>query len=119
MSKLDVRVYPLFQEDSSTRAFASVTIEDLVAIRGIRVIEGEKGLFVAMPQSFNKKDETYHDIAFPVTENSRKALNKAVLDEYRELVKAIDMEAEPAQKSDKPIQAAPPKMFADDGPDLD
>ena len=78
---LEVRVYPLEEPKGNTKAFASVAIEDLVAIRGIRVINGEKGLFVSMPQSKDGNGE-YHDIAFPLTANLRKDISKSVLDEY-------------------------------------
>ena len=84
--KLDVRVYPLDNPQGTTKAFANVGIEDLVAINGIRVVSGEKGDFVAMPQSKDKNGE-YHDIAFPINGDLRKELNKAVLDKYKEFVK--------------------------------
>ena len=82
-TKLDVRVYPIDDPQGSTKAFASVALDDMVAIRGIRVIEGEKGLFVSMPQSFDKKEEKYHDIAFPLDSDVRKEVNKAVKEEYK------------------------------------
>jgi len=84
--KLDVRVYPLDNPQGSTKAFANVGIEDLVAINGIRVVNGEKGDFVAMPQS-KDKDGNYHDIAFPINGDLRKEMNKAVLDQYKEVMK--------------------------------
>jgi stage V sporulation protein G len=80
--KLDVRVYPLDNPQGSTKAFANVGIEDLVAINGIRVVGGEKGDFVTMPQSKDKNGE-YHDIAHPIIGELRKELNKAVLAEYK------------------------------------
>lgn len=82
-TKLDVRVYPIDEPMGSTKAFASVALDDMVAIRGIRVIEGEKGLFVSMPQSFDKKNEEYNDIAFPIDTDLRKEVNKAVKEEYK------------------------------------
>jgi stage V sporulation protein G len=84
--KLDVRVYPLDNPQGSTKAFANVGIEDLVAINGIRVVGGEKGDFVAMPQS-KDKEGNYHDIAFPINGDLRKELNKAVLDKFKEVTK--------------------------------
>ena len=83
--KMDVRVYPLDEQQGKTKAFASVALDDMVAIRGIRVIEGDKGLFVSMPQSKSEKDgkTEYHDIAFPLDSDVRKALNKAVKEEYK------------------------------------
>jgi stage V sporulation protein G len=82
--KMDVRVYPIDEPQGSTKAFASVALDDMVAIRGIRVIEGEKGLFVSMPQSSREKDgkTEYHDIAFPLDSGLRNDLNKAVKEEY-------------------------------------
>jgi len=81
-TKLDVRVYPIDEPKGNTKAFASVAVDDLIAIRGVRVVEGEKGLFVTMPQSQDKKTEEYHDIAFPLNGDLRKEITKAVLDEY-------------------------------------
>ena len=57
MTKLDVRVYPLTDQNNSTKAFASISVEDLIAIKGIRVVDGSKGLFVTMPQSRDHKNQ--------------------------------------------------------------
>lgn len=84
-TKLDVRVYPIDEPKGNTLAFASVGIDDLMAIRGIRVVDGEKGMFVTMPQSKDKEDN-YHDIAFPLTGDLRKDVSSAVLDEYARVV---------------------------------
>ena len=88
---LDVRTYPLDNPKGSTLAFASVSLNvdgvDLVAINGVRVVNGEKGLFVTMPQS-QSKDGDYHDIAFPLNGDLRKEMNKAVLAEYDKSVSA-------------------------------
>jgi stage V sporulation protein G len=81
MSKLDVRVYPIDEPKGSTLAFASVAVDDLAAIRSIRVVDSEKGIFVSMPQSQDKNEE-YHDIAFPLTAELRQEISAAVLDEY-------------------------------------
>ena len=80
-NKLDVRVYPIDEPKGNTMAFASVAVDDIVAIRGVRVVDSEKGMFVAMPQSKDKEDN-YHDIAFPITADLRKEINEAVLAEY-------------------------------------
>jgi stage V sporulation protein G len=79
--KLDVRAYPIAEPKSNTVAFASVTINDMIAINGIRVVEGSNGLFAAMPQAKDNNGD-YRDIAFPVTKELRQQLNKAILDEY-------------------------------------
>jgi len=82
--KLDVRAYPLAEPKGSTVSFASASINDMVAIRGIRVVESEKGKFVAMPQSQDKNGD-YHDIAFPLDGELRKELNAAVLEEHEKM----------------------------------
>ena len=84
-NSLDVRVYPIEVPKGNTLAFASVAIYDLAAIRGVRVVNGGKGMFVAMPQS---QDNTglYHDIAFPLSGDLRKEINAAVLDEFERQV---------------------------------
>ena len=116
MAKLDVRVYPHNQEGNITKAFASVTVEDLVAIKGIRVVEGTKGLFVTMPQS-KDNEGNYHDIAFPVSGDLRKAMNKAVLDEFKEVAKGAEKSADKA--TDKAAgAAATTKKETHDDPEL-
>ena len=80
-AKLDVRAYPIAEPKGTTVAFASVTINDMIAINGIQVVNGKNGLFAAMPQTKDDKGD-YRDIAFPVTKELRQQLNKAILDEY-------------------------------------
>jgi stage V sporulation protein G len=87
--KIDVRVYPIDEPKGNTKAFASIGIEDLVAIRGVRVVDGEKGMFVTMPQS-KDKDGDYHDIAFPLNGDLRKEICKAILDEFKAVEKTAD-----------------------------
>jgi stage V sporulation protein G len=79
--KLDVRAYPIAEPKGSVVAFASVTINDMFAVNNIRVVNSEKGPFVAMPQVKDAKGE-YRDICFPVTAELRKQLNDTVLGAY-------------------------------------
>jgi len=87
--KLNIKVYPISEPKNSTVALASVGIEDLVAITGVRVVNGEKGLFVAMPQS-KDKDGNYHDIAYPINGDLRKEINRAVIAEYQSAEKTAE-----------------------------
>ena len=89
---LSVNVYPIEEPKGGTMAFASVGIDDLIAIRGIRVVEGEKGLFVSMPQSKNPKTEEFHDVAFPINAELRRAMEDTILDKYA-AEKGIEREA--------------------------
>jgi stage V sporulation protein G len=83
---VDVRAYPIDNQESNTKAFASASFqmngENIAAIHGIRVVNGEKGLFVTMPQSKDKEGK-YRDIAFPTNGELRKAMDKAILAEYK------------------------------------
>lgn len=79
--KLDVRAYPIAEPKGNTVGFASVTIGDMFAVHGIRVMNGEKGLFAAMPSVKDSKGE-YRDVCFPVTADLRKQLNAAVVEAY-------------------------------------
>ncbi len=82
---VEARAYPIENPQGSTLAFASASIkvdgEGLVAINSIRVVEGEKGIFVSMPQSQGKNKE-FHDVAFPLSADLRKEINRVVLEEY-------------------------------------
>lgn len=80
--KLDVKVFSLKDPQGGTKAFATVNVDDLIEIRGVRVVDGEKGLFAAMPQSYDKKTGGYHDIAFPTNGDLRKEINRAVVEKY-------------------------------------
>ncbi|MDR1669503.1 MAG: SpoVG family protein [Oscillospiraceae bacterium] len=80
-SNLDIRVYPIDEPKGNTLAFASIAIGDLAAIRGVRIVDSTKGLFVSMPQS-QSNDGRYHDVAFPLNGDLRKEINAAVIDEF-------------------------------------
>jgi stage V sporulation protein G len=80
--KLDIRVYPIEEPKGATVAFANVGINDKLAISGIRVVSGEQGTFVAMPQTQDKNGD-YHNVVAPVNAELRKKLNKAVIAEYK------------------------------------
>ena len=68
------------------KAFASANIGGAFAIHGLRVVDGEKGLFVAMPStSFQRDGKTeYQETFHPVSGEARKALNDAVLQAYEQ-----------------------------------
>lgn len=72
------------------RAYASVNVAGAVAIHGLRVMDSEKGLFVAMPsRSYEDRNgETkYADIAHPISAEARTAINDSVLKAYENALK--------------------------------
>lgn len=82
MKITEVRVHRLSGEgEGRLMAFASITIDDCFVIKSLRVMSGQKGLFVAMP--FKRlPDGEYIDIAHPITSEAREMLQKVVLEEY-------------------------------------
>ena len=85
MNITDVRVRPVEKADGKMKAVASITINGEFGVHDIKVIEGDKGYFVAMP---SKKDGNgdYKDIAHPINTATRKTIQDAVLAKYNEVV---------------------------------
>ncbi len=81
---VNVKVYPS-QKEGNLLAFASATIGGCFAVNGIRIMNSEKGAFVAMPSS-KGSDGKYHDICCPTTAEMRKAINEAVMGAYQKAV---------------------------------
>ncbi len=73
------------KEDSRMKGIASILLDDCFAIHDIRIIEGDNGLFIAMP---SRKTATggYRDIAHPITPECRKVFETAILDAYKKEV---------------------------------
>ncbi len=80
----DVSSISKIDNGGSTKAIANVVINNEFSVRGVRVVEGEKGAFVAMPSK--KIGSDYTDVAFPVTKEAREAINNAVLKSYKQLM---------------------------------
>ena len=69
-------------EKDNFRGFADVTFDDCFVVKGIRILDGKKGLFVAMPSDYSEKDDEYYDRCFPITKEFREELTDAILDGY-------------------------------------
>lgn len=78
----NVSIYPS-QSNTSLKAFATLEIDSAFVVKGIRIIEGKQGLFVAMP-SHKGDDGEYYDDAFPITKKAREDINEAILAMYEE-----------------------------------
>lgn len=76
----DVRVRKMTQ-DSKMKAIVSITIDDEFVVHDIKVIEGEKGLFIAMP-SKKATDGEYRDIAHPINSATRESIQNIILESY-------------------------------------
>ncbi len=82
MEITDVRVRRV-AKDGKMKAVVSITIDNEFVIHDIKVIEGEKGLFIAMP-SRKSSDGEYRDIAHPINSDTRKKIQELILEKYAE-----------------------------------
>ncbi|MBQ9701038.1 MAG: septation regulator SpoVG [Lachnospiraceae bacterium] len=82
MQITDVRVRKLTKE-GKMRAVVSVTLDNEFVVHDIKVIEGDKGLFIAMP-SKKATDGEYRDIAHPINSATRDMLQKIILEKYEQ-----------------------------------
>ena len=80
MQITDVRVRRITKE-GKMKAIVSITIDDEFVVHDIKVIEGEKGLFIAMP-SKKAMDGESRDIAHPINSTTRDAIQKIILEGY-------------------------------------
>ena len=84
MKITSVNVRKIEKENSRMRGIASVLLDDAFAVHDIRIIEGDNGLFIAMP---SRKTATgdYRDIAHPVNQETRAMLEEAIKAEYEKI----------------------------------
>lgn len=76
------------RDDEKLKAFVSITLNDSFVVRGLKIIHGNTGLFVAMP-SRKRPDGQHQDLAHPINDQTRKYLTDIVMAEYqRELTTA-------------------------------
>ena len=93
MNITDVRVRKVARE-GKMRAVVSVTLDNEFVVHDIKVIEGENGLFIAMP-SKKSADGTYRDVAHPINKETRSILQDSILESYH---KALETTPEELQE---------------------
>ena len=111
--KVEARIDRLVDGDFKTKAYASATIAGAFAVHSIRVIESDKGRFVAMPQDFKERvqqavengETKYNDTFHAITADARNALVDAVNDAYEQ-----KLQEQMEQKGDAPDQAMGQQM---------
>ena len=69
------------RSDEKLKAFVSITLNDSFVVRGLKIIHGNSGLFVAMP-SRKRPDGQHQDLAHPINDVTRKYLTEKVMAEY-------------------------------------
>ena len=84
MKITDVRIRKVARE-GKMKAVVSITIDDEFVVHDIKIIEGEKVLFIAMP-SRKASDGEYRDIAHPINSSARDSIQRIILEKYEEAV---------------------------------
>lgn len=88
MQITDVRIRKV-EKEGKMKAVVSITIDEEFVVHDIKIIEGEKGLFIAMP-SRKAADGEYRDIAHPINSDTRDRIQKLILLKYEETLEAED-----------------------------
>ena len=97
MEITDVKIRKIMSE-GRLRAVVSVTVDDMLAVHDIKVVQGDERLFVAMP---SRKDENgvFRDIVHPISPSARKLFEETILDAYERQIAILETEsAEPTEK---------------------
>ena len=110
--EIDARAYPIAKPKGSTVAFASVTINDMFAVRGITVVNGENGLFASMPGMKDGKGG-YQDVCFPITKELRAEINGAVVEAYNTALEKTSVRDQIKDDAAKEKPAASKEKTAD------
>jgi stage V sporulation protein G len=109
MEITEVRVFPVNEE--KLKAYATITFDRCFVVRDLKVIQGNNGLFVAMP-SKKRKDGTFKDTAHPLNTETREKIESAVLAEYRGELERTG--APPPDVGDRKLESQPPDEIADE-----
>lgn len=98
MKITDVRVRKV-DTNNKLKAVASITFDDAFVVHDIKIIEGNNGLFVAMP-SRRRQDGSFKDVAHPIVADCRKEIEKAILDIYN----SEDFQNNSDEKAEEPVE---------------
>jgi len=93
------------RSDAKLKAFASITLDNCFVIRGLKIIKGANGIFVAMP-SRKRKDGEYQDIAHPINNETRDWMEKVILSKYNEALNGGNDSTTPLSSSDDGLDDA-------------
>lgn len=82
MQITDVRIRKV-EKEGKMKAVVSITIDNEFVVHDIKIIDGEKGLFIAMP-SRKAADGEYRDVAHPINSDTRSRIQKMILEQYEQ-----------------------------------
>ncbi|HNX91385.1 MAG TPA: SpoVG family protein [Candidatus Omnitrophota bacterium] len=74
------RMFPV-SGDKATKAFCDITLYDAFVVTGLKIVEGQNGLFVSMPRQ-KGRDGKWYDSCFPVSKEVRDEMEKFILEQY-------------------------------------
>lgn len=106
MNITDIRIFPV--GDAKLKAFVSIILDHCFLVSGIKVIEGNTGLFLSMP-SKKRKDGTFKDIAHPLNQDTRTWMEKTIIAKYHETLEANPVPAPTMDMHGNEISAAAPQ----------
>lgn len=98
MKITDVRIRKL-REEGKMKAVVSITFDDVFVVHDIKIIEGQSGLFVAMP-SRKVGEGDYRDIAHPINQETRAMLQNVIFAEYERAKDAGEFDEGAEEKTD-------------------
>ncbi len=81
MEITEVKIY-LVKDSGRLKAYATFVIDNSFIVRDVKIIEGDKGLFVSMP-SRRKQDGSFRDIVHPLNSDTRSIIEEKIIDEYK------------------------------------
>ncbi len=91
MDITDIRIRKV-NADGKLKAYVTVTFDDSFVVHNVKIIEGENGVFIAMPSRKTKSGE-YKDVAHPINTSFRTRLQDRILEEYEKMGEAMETAA--------------------------
>lgn len=85
MEITEIKVFPT-RDGGRLKAYATVVFDNCFIIRDLKVIEGQKGLFVSMP-SRKRKDGSFRDIVHPLNVEMRTKIEQGIIEEFDRIIK--------------------------------
>ena len=86
----EVSIRPFNKKDSKLKAFVDITICDCFVVKGFKVVDGSKGIFVGMPSTQNQTTKKWDDTAFPINSETRKYIQDTIIGEYDKIEQKQD-----------------------------
>lgn len=108
-------------DKGSTKALASITLDDAFVVSGLKVMNGSNGLFVNMPSqkgTDNDGNVKYYDTAFPLNKELRGEINNVVLDAYQGKLNELQQGAQKRDETPQQSESTPEEDIEDDGSEM-